>query len=187
MFDTTGEAASNEYDYIGCFSNGLVYIADGDSKKVVDEENNNIFDKDIDDVILGHMGRCSVCERMFVKFKGDTKYSMIDSKEHSAIDFTCDNADLFLEDAAAFESDGKWGFVSDSGEVLIKPEYEEAKSFSNGYAAVKVDGKWGYINEKQEMVVEPEFDDALYFNTVGESYVFTDGEGWKKISLLYAE
>ena len=188
MFNNEGQKVNSEpYDYLGTFSNELIYAEKGGNKFVMDSSANNLFDQGIDDVILKHGGRCSISGRMFVKYAGSSKYTLYDTEQRTNIDFECDDADLFLDSAAAFEKDGKWGFVRNDGVVVIEPKYEEAKSFSNNFAAVKKDGKWGFINKQEEMIVEPEFDDVMYFDSEGSVYAYKKDFGWELIKLFYVE
>ncbi len=185
LFDKTGKSVTSEpYDFLGCFSNDLIYAEKGGKKIIMDNNAETVFDN-IDDVIRKHGERCSISDRMFVKFSGDSKYTLVNSKERTKMDFQCDDADLFLDSAAAFKKDGKWGFVRNDGLVVIDPEYEEARSFSNGFAAVKKDGKWGFINKSQEMIIEPIFEDVMYFSSNGSVYVRTAEDGWVNIKLFY--
>lgn len=178
---------TDEYDYIGCFSNSLVYSEKSGDKKILNTEFKSILDDEIEDVILAQGERCSSCDRMFIKFKNSNEYSLFNSKDNKEIGFKCEYADLFVDSFAAVKKDGKWGFVSQDGQIIIEPKYENAKSFSNGLAAIMKNGKWGFINEKEEIIIEPQFDDVLYFNSEGGTYVYTEEEGWQNIVLYYQE
>lgn len=188
LFNTAGQSITKEpYDFLGCFSNSLIYSEKSGNKIIMDTNAGSVFKEKIDDVILGHGARCSVGNRMFVKFSGSDKFTMVDSESLSKMDFQCDDADLFLDSAAAFKKDGKWGFVRDDGLIVIEPKYEEAKSFSNGFAAVKENGKWGFIDKSEEIIVEPKYDDVLYFDETGTVYVYSEDEGWKRVKVFYME
>lgn len=181
IFSTAGEAVGEPYDFAGCFSNSVVFVKSGNESYIIDANGDKALKEDIDDVILRHGDRCSINNRMFVKFKGESSYAMVNAEKFSNMKFECDDADLFIGSSAAFKKGGKWGFVGSDGKVVIEPEYEEAKSFKNGMAAVKKNGKWGFINEKNEMIIEPKFDDALYFDSTGIAYVYDNNEGVRQI------
>ena len=186
MFGTSGKKLAEGYDYLGCFSNNVAYSEKDGIKTVINTNGEAVFSKNISSIILGHGGRCSYFNRMFVKLEGDVNFKMINSQDLSDIGFECEDADLFFGEAAAFCKGGKYGFVNDDGSVFIEPEYEGAKSFSNGYAAVKKSGKWGFINRYGDIVVEPVYEEALYMDSNGSAFVFLDGS-WRIISLFYIE
>lgn len=185
LFSTSGKLLAGDYDFAGCYSEGSVYVEKAGDKSIIDTSGKTRADK-LEDVITAQGGRCSFLGRMFVKFDS-SGYKLVDSEDMDELDFVCDNADLFIDWAAAYEKGGKWGFVDKEGKTVIEPQFEEAKSFSNGYAAVKKDGKWGFINKEGEIVIETQFDDALYFSAGKTAFVFDASEGWELVRTVYME
>ena len=184
LLDYTGKVLATGYDEAGVFTNDRMYVVKDGKGQILDTSGKVVNEKEIDDVITSFGGRCSSSNHMFVKYSGSDKYLLINSENLDESDFTCDDADLYLGSAAAFERDGKWGFVDAGGNVVIEPKYDKAKSFSNGYAAVMKDGMWGFINTSEEMIIEPVFEDAMYFMAGGSVYAKRDGV-WRMISLYY--
>lgn len=185
--DLYGKTILEGYDDAGAFLNGVAYVKNGADISVVNYEGEAVIE-DIDDIILDDIKRCSVNERMFVKYKGDSEYTLVKSSDMSEVsDFSCTNADLFVDGAAAFEQGGKWGFVDTDGKIVIEAQYEEARSFSKGMAAVKKDGKWGYINAEGEMIVEPAFAQAYDFMANGSAYVVDEDGDYQNIRLYIWE
>ena len=187
IFNSSGKEYMTGLDNAGSFSNNVVYIEKDGQKGIYNSKGNKILDGEVDSVILALGSKCSLNQRGFVKFKGDSAYKMIDFTKNASINFECDNADLFVDDMAAFEKNGKWGFVSIDGDIKIEPQYEEARSFSNGFAAVKKNGKWGIIDTFNEMIVEPKYEDVLYFDKYGRAFVYSEEEGWGFLELIYNE
>ena len=185
LFSTAGELLQGDYDFAGCFNDGVAYVEESGEKKIIDVSGKTKMDG-FEEAVIKHGGRCSAGGRMFIN-NGSGGFEMYDTESAEKIDFICDNADLFVDWAAAFEKNGKWGFVDKDGKEVIEPAYEEAKSFSNGYAAVKKDGKWGFIDKSGDMIIEPQFDDALYFNGNKIAFVYDIEEGWKQVSVVYME
>lgn len=186
IFNSAGKSVADGYNYFGMFSDSVAFADDG-VKSIVDTSNEKVIKDEIEDVILAHGGRCSISNRMFIKYKGSNHYTMFNTESREKINFECEDADLFLDSYAAFSKNGKWGFVSDEGKVFIEPKYDQAKSFSNGFAAIKQNGKWGFIDKTGEVIIEPQFDDVLYFDTTGTVYVYSNTDGWKMIKVFYTE
>ncbi len=186
MFGTSGKKLAEGYDMLGGFANNAAYSERDGKKSIINPAGESLFSKNISEVILGHGGKCSYYNRMFIKFEGDANFKMINTEDLSETGFECDDADLFSGEAAAFKKNGKYGFVNMDGSVFIEPAYEDAKSFSNSYAAVKSDGKWGFINKYGDVVIEPAYEDALYMDSEGSAFVYFDGT-WRIVSLFYVE
>ena len=187
VFNYEGEVKGSGYDTAGTFGNGFMYAEKDGKSRIIDTSFNDIFGEDML-AVTGFGGRCSINNRMFLKKKGENKYTMYDSSgsQPVAMSFSCDNADLFIENLAAFSNDGKWGFVDSTGNVVIEPKYDEAKSFHNGYAAVKENGVWGFINKNGEMIIEPQFEDAYYFRQKGKGFIKNEG-AYSELTLFYTE
>lgn len=185
VFDVEGNKCAEGYDEAGTFGNGYMIAARGEHSRIVNTKFEDVFGGDVE-AVTGFGGRCSVNNRMFVKKSGESRYKMYDTETLTSNGFECDNADLLIEDLAAFEKDGKWGFVDNKGNVVIEPQYDEAKSFRHGYAAVRRGDVWGFINRSNEMIIEPEFEEALYFLSDGSAFV-RNGESYYRIKLLYNE
>lgn len=186
MFGTSGKKLAEGYDMLGGFANNVAYSEKEGKKSIINSAGEPLFTKNISEVILGHGGKCSYYNRMFIKFENDAAFKMINTEDLSETGFECDDADLFSGGAAAFKKNGKYGFVNTDGSVFIEPSYEDAKSFSNGYAAVKFGGKWGFINKYGDIVIEPAYEDALYMDSEGSAFVYLDGT-WRIVSLFYIE
>ncbi|MGN0593666.1 MAG: WG repeat-containing protein [Hominimerdicola sp.] len=184
-YDKTGKELYKGFSYAGRFNDTVAVTVQNQKTSIIKTDGTAALE-DIDSVILNEIEECSFNGKMFVKYKGENKYSLVNTSDLQKVgDFTCDNADLFIDGLAAFEKDGKWGFVNSEGKVVIQPEYENAKSFSNGLAAVQKNGSWGFINESGEMMIDPIFSDAKYFTSKGVCFVQTEGEIWQIIRLYY--
>ena len=147
-----------EYEYAGCFSNGVAAVKKNGKWAVINTSFKNITEFDFDDILIDENGFCCIYNVFFAK--KDDRYYLYNLKGE-CISEGFDDAKLFASDEpAAVKKDGKWGFVSKSGEVLseIGFEYEDADSFSLGYAPYCERGKWGCIDEKGESVINPFFD-----------------------------
>lgn len=185
IFDIDGKLCRGDYDEAGTFGNGYMLVTKGENSRIINTKFEDVFGVDVT-AVTGFGGRCSINSRMFIRKSGESSYKMYDTGSLSETGFECDNADLFIEDLAAFEKNGKWGFVNTSGNVVIEPAYDEAKSFRHGYAAVRQGDMWGFINKSGEMIVEPAFEDALYFLSDGSAFVRNEGS-YYRIRLFYNE
>ena len=187
VYNYKGELSAGGFDSAGAFSDNVMFITENGKGRVVNTAFENVLGGEAY-AVTSRGGLCSYNKRMFARSSENERYKMYDTETFTPTGFECDNADLFFDDGlAAFESGGKWGFVDISGNTVIEPQYEQARSFHNGYAAVKRDGKWGFINKNNEMIVEPAFEDAYYFIQKGRAFVYSEGAGFEKITLLYNE
>lgn len=196
-YDATGKEILSGYETAGKFNNGLACVkksANGEYFDIIGTDGKNRLEN-VKDIKQNALKECSTNDRMFVKYDDASSYVMVSKvtdrkgERYETIEgFECDDADLFIDGAAAFEKDGKWGFVDTSGKVVIEPQYEEARSFSNGLAAVRIKGKWGFINSDNEIIIEPDFIDAGYFSSEGMCFVNKiQGEPWQRIKMYYWE
>lgn len=162
-----------EYEYAGCFSNGLAPVKKDGKWAVINTSFENVTGFDFDEILMNEYGFCSTYKVFFAK-QGD-KYYLYDINGKCISD-GFDDAKLFASDEpAAVKKDGKWGFISQSGEVVTEFKYENANSFSLGYAPYCEKGKWGCIDEKGNILIKPTFSSIQPFSHNGYALAESDG------------
>ncbi len=172
-----------EYEYTGCFANGLAAVKKDGKWAVINSSFENVTGFDFDEILMDEYGFCSTYNVFFAR-QGDNYY--LYDKEGKCISEAFEDAKLFASDEpAAVKRDGKWGFISQSGEVLTKFKYENADSFSLGYAPYCENGKWGCIDEKGNVLIQPTFDTLHPFSHNGYALAESDGSQQFVVITIY--
>ncbi|MBQ8961463.1 MAG: WG repeat-containing protein [Ruminococcus sp.] len=162
-----------EYEYAGCFYNGIAPVKQNGKWTVINESFKNVTDLEFDEILIDDCGACSVYGVFWAKKNG--KYALYDLSGKKLSD-DYDEVRLFAsEEPAAVKSGSGWGFVSKAGELVIQPSYDDAGSFSLGYAPVRIDGKWGCIDQEENVLIKPEMDEMGSFYKNGYALVKMDG------------
>ena len=162
-----------EYEYAGCFSNGLAAVKQNGKWAVINTSFEPVTGFDFDEILLDEYGFCSVYGVFFAKLN-DQYYLYNSNGEQISEGF--DDAKLFASDEpAAVKKNGKWGFVAKSGEIVTEFNYTDADSFSLGFAPYCEKGKWGCIDQKENILIEPVFDAMQPFSHNGYALVEMDG------------
>ncbi|MBD5143043.1 MAG: hypothetical protein HDT22_05450 [Ruminococcus sp.] len=162
-----------EYEYAGCFSNGLAAVKRDGKWAVINTSFENITGFDFDEILLDEFGFCCIYNVFFAK-QGDKYY--LYNTDGKCISDGFDDAKLFVSDEpAAVKKNGKWGFISKSGEIVIDFIYENVDSFNLGYAPYCENGSWGCIDEQGNILIEPIFDTMHAFANNGYALVELDG------------
>lgn len=162
-----------EYDYAGCFMNGIAAVKKGDKWGVIDTSFKEVTGWEFDEILMDEYGICSAYGVFWAK-NGDRYYLYNKSGEKISDGF--EDVKLFASNEdAAFKQNGKWGFINKSGEITIEATYENADSFNLGYAPFCKDGKWGCIDKKGNILIEPTFEAMKAFSKNGYAYISDDG------------
>lgn len=179
--------ASQKYDELGNFHEGLALVKENDKFGYIDKLGNEIISCQYDDAEDFKCGMALV--------KNGDKMGAINNQNEFVI--PCIYNDLYIfndstvraeingeegvinnngKTIVPFEYDGIWepseglfpvrkngsiGFINKSGKLVIPLQYEEINDigFCQGLAGVKIDGKWGYIDKKGEIAIP--FDEHL--------------------------
>lgn len=162
-----------EYEYAGCFANGIAAVKRDGKWAVINTSFENVIGFDFDEILMDDYGFCSTYGVFFASQGG--KYYLYDTNGN-CISESFDDACLFASDEpAAVKKDGKWGFISKSGEIVTEFKYENAVSFNLGYAPYCEKNKWGCIDEKGDVLIEPTFDSMQSFSHNGYALAELDG------------
>lgn len=156
VIDKTGKlVVSNQYDYVGFFSDGIAPA--GINEQLGAKVGAiNTTGEILVPLEYKYVGPYSFGLMPAMVDKG--KWIFLDARGHQGIDKVFEAAFPFTEGKASVQIGGKFGFIDLFGHIVIKPLYERAYEFSEGLAAVWVDGKWGFINHHGKMVIKPQFD-----------------------------
>ena len=172
-----------EYDYAGCFYNGMAAVQKNSKWAVINTSFKEITGFDFDEILIDDYGFCSLYGVFFAKKDGS--YALYNNEGKKISDNFDDVRQFASSQPAAVKKDGKWGFISIDGKMVIEPEYDDAKSFCVNYAPVKIKGKWGCIDKDRNVIIEPAFEQMESFDRNGYALVEIDGEKQFIIITLY--
>ena len=162
-----------EYEYAGCFSNGLAAVKKDGKWAVINTSFTPVTGFDFDEILLDEYGFCSTYGVFFAK-QNNQYYLYNSNGEQTSEGF--EDVKLFASDEpAAVKKNGKWGFVSKAGETVTEFTYENADSFSLGFAPYCEKGKWGCVDQKGNVLITPVFDAMKPFSHNGYALVETNG------------
>lgn len=182
-YNINGKEAFGDYAFAGRYRNNVAAVMEAEGQwKLIDGTGEAIVDKTFSDVVLNEFDECAP-KGLIIAKEGD-KYHIYNLKGEQVGDFACDGAKAFVDEYAAFQTNGLWGFVDSEGNMIIEAQYEDAKSFSNKMGAVKTGGSWFFINPSNEIVIEEAFEDVDYLNDKGICFVKTDGY-WSYLKMFY--
>lgn len=171
-----------EYEYAGCFSNGLACVKKDGKWAVINTNFENVTGFDFDEILMDEYGFCSGYGIFFAK--QNNQYYLYNT-DGECISDGFDDAKMFAShEPAAVKKDGKWGFISESGEIVTGFKYENADSFSLGYAPYCEKGKWGCIDTEGNILIKPEFDAMKPFSPNGCALIeLEDMQGFAIITI----
>ena len=192
-YNSKGEAVLQQYNFAGRFKNGVAAVEESEGKwHLIDGAGNYIDNAVFSDVVLNDSDECAPGGMIIAATNGKYKiYHLSNDKSMNfsiteVEGFSCDGADAFAGEYAAFKSGSLWGYVDSDGKIVIEPQYEAAKSFSNGIAAVFSDSNWNFINSENKKVITENFEDASYLSDSGKCFIKKDGY-WSYIEMYYVE
>lgn len=149
--DTEGKVVIEPvYDFLGVFSEGLVYFRRGDQRGYLNTRGEVVIEVDSDAYLRSFHNGLSCIE------VETNRYGYINTKGEIAIPAGFRNASDFSEGLAAVElQDETKGWIRPDGSFAIEPKYLSAGDFQNGIATAAVgagymtEGFFGEITEKQ--------------------------------------
>jgi len=152
-----------EYDDMGMFSEGLVYVAKDDNYQYLDEMGRNRFTSSFEDAYDFHDGRA------LVQVSGLQAY--IDVYGTYIVPPAYESISSFGDSLFLFEDDGYMGIMNRMAKTVLEAEFDYIGSLSNGVAVASRDDEVLYIDESGSIVAK-EFEVFPNFQTKGE---FKDG------------
>jgi len=149
-----------QYDYILCFSEGLLVVRKDDKWGFVNGLGEFAIPMEYDVAYSFSGGVAEI-------FKGE-KRGFIDKSGNMASplrerEYWYHHIYAFSEGLAVVYTDKGCGYIDNTGELVLKTEYYEAYPFSEGLALVKKDGKYGYIDKTGKEVIPCVHDFACSF------------------------
>jgi len=161
---------SLEYDWIGCFADGLSSVKKHNKYGFIDKRGKLIIPLEYDGSRNFSEGIATV--------KKNGKWGYIDKAGEIVIPFEYDNAGSLNGGFANVQKANKCGFINSKGRIVIPLDYDNVTHFSGNYARVEKNGKKSIINKTGESIIS---------NDVGYEIVDNVNEGFIRIIYIATE
>lgn len=161
---------TNQYDMVGCLSDGLAYVSLNDEWYYIDSTGKT--------VISGPFSYAGTFSEGLANIEKNGKWGYINTKGKIIIPLQYesyfgweDSTITKYYGATPFENgiavvakgDNKVGIINKEGKVILPLEYESIGDFYGGLATIKKDGKSGAVNTKGTIVIPIIYDDMGAF------------------------
>jgi len=193
--------ASQKYDLIGCFYDGLAAIKKGGQWGIVDKLGNEVIQPQYDFVGGFREGLALVGKNNYfgfvdkkgkvvipLHFENASAFSeglsvvrkegyvfFIDKSGHKVFSTGYDNLWPFQEGIAIVEKNSKMGAIDRNGKEIVPLEYDMVWPFLQGQSCVKKQNKWGVINKSAQEIIPLIYDKIFNLNRNEHRWAVLDG------------
>jgi len=143
-----------QYDYAGCFSEGLAQVLVGDKVGYIDKSGKFKIKPMFKVKTTNPVSSPIVPD--FSSYSSDTIKPYCPSDVYTFLG-------KYKNGLIRTRINDKYGFINKSGQCMLKPEYDSITSFNEGSAVIQKDNKWGYIDESGKVIFKPQFAQARPF------------------------